>query len=899
MPNNVTIVIDHYDNYDIKKIDEVNVFTIRNGINLALITETWLKESVSDSVIDIPNFTLLRRDRTSQNHGGVCAYIRESQYKYKRLDDLNCCDDHECLWIYLRPTRLPRGFTCIIIAVIYHPPGADGKLFQDHLFQTLTLVESKYPNCGIIITGDFNRLNVTRLLNHFRLKQIVKIPTRNDATLDLILTNMHKFYNPPQGYPGFGLSDHNTIVATGKIAAQKNNTNKSITIRDQRKSRKLEMGRYLSSIDWTLILSPLDTCENMWSVLHEVVHSGLDPIMPEKQIRIHPADAPWRNQKLKSLIFNRQKAFNAHGVHSPQFKYYRNCVNRERKVCRAKYYESNIKQLKGEAARKWWNEVKRLSGIKSAGTNLSHQINVEGFTNLPPHEQANTIITAFPAPLAEYRISEPLERLPLEDPPKFLEVTEERVQKVLAKLNPHKAPGPENLPNWIFKEYSYPLALPVMKIINASYYEQQLPTIWKKASVSPLPKKNPVTILEKDLRPISLTPCISKVAEEFIVEDYVKPAILDIIDASQYGAIPNSSTTMALISMLHHWFINTDGNGATIRTILFDYRKAFDFIDYTILVKKLGNLNIPRSIINWIIDFLISHRTHRVKLADSCFSEWGHVPSGVPQGTKLGPWLFILMIQDLNINSPYLWKFVDDTTASEILPKGNVSTAQNIADHIKQWSEGNRLKLHPDKCKELRISFSKDPVVLDQVILNGKEVEIVESAKLLGVIISNNLTWHAHIKEVVKKASKRLYYLVQLKRARLPVRDLVLFYTSCVRSVMDYAVPAFYHSLPQYLKNELIRLEKRAISIINPGIDYSATGEILNIKPIEEHHNFLCKNLFDNVTKDPNHKLYDLLPQKHNWHHDLRNGHEFDIPHFNTNRTKNSFIFAMASKMFS
>ncbi|CAB3999917.1 RNA-directed DNA polymerase from mobile element jockey-like, partial [Paramuricea clavata] len=355
----------------------------------------------------------------------------------------------------------------------------------------------------------------------------------------------------------------------------------------------------------------------------------------------------------------------------------------------------------------------------------------------------------------------------IQDPPKFLEVTEERVQKVLEKLNPHKAPGPDNLPNWIFKEYSYLLALPVMKIINASYYEQQLPTIWKKANISPLPKKKPVTILEKDLRPISLTPCISKVAEEFIVEDYVKPAILDIIDASQYGAIPNSSTTMALISMLHHWFINTDGNGATIRTILFDYRKAFDFIDHTILVKKLGNLNIPRSIINWIIDFL-SHRTQRVKLADSCFSEWGLVPSGVPQGTKLGPWLFILMIQDLNINSPYMWKFVDDTTASEILPKGNVSTAQNIADYIKQWSEENRLKLHPDKCKELRISFSKDPVVLDQVILNGKEVEIVESAKLLGVTISNNLTWHAHIKEVVKKASKRLYYLVQLKRARLP-----------------------------------------------------------------------------------------------------------------------------------
>ena len=91
-----------------------------------------------------------------------------------------------------------------------------------------------------------------------------------------------------------------------------------------------------------------------------------------------------------------------------------------------------------------------------------------------------------------------------------------------------------------------------MKILNASYHEQIFPTTWKKADVSPLPKKKPVDTLEKDLRPISLTLCISKVAEEFIVEGYVKPAILNVIIHSQYGAIPNSSTTMALISMLHH-----------------------------------------------------------------------------------------------------------------------------------------------------------------------------------------------------------------------------------------------------------------------------------------------------------------------------------------------------------
>ena len=214
-----------------------------------------------------------------------------------------------------------------------------------------------------------------------------------------------------------------------------------------------------------------------------------------------------------------------------------------------------------------------------------------------------------------------------------------------------------------------------------------------------------------------------------------------------------------------------------------------------------------------------------------------------------------------------------------------------------QWLEENRLQLHPDKCKELRISFSQEPVALDQVKVDGKEVELVDSAKLLGVTISNNLTWNAHIKQVIKKARKRLYYLVQLKRARLPVEDLVLFYTSCVRSVMDYAVPAFFHSLPKYLKNDLIHLGKRAISIINPYVDYFEAGEVLNIKSIEEHHDLLCKNLFDKIVNNVNHKLSNLLPKKHYSCYGLRNEHKFDLPQFKTNRTRNSIVFAMASKM--
>ena len=164
-------------------------------------------------------------------------------------------------------------------------------------------------------------------------------------------------------------------------------------------------------------------------------------------------------------------------------------------------------------------------------------------------------------------MSTPLERRPLEDSPEFLKVTEERVQKVLEKRNPNKASGPDKIPDWFLKEYSYTIALPIMKILNLSFYEQSIPTAWKMADLVPLQQtKKRVNILEKDLRPILLTPCVSKVAEEFIVDDYVKPAVLEMIDKTQYGAIPYLSITMALINMLHHWYLGTDGNGSTVRT---------------------------------------------------------------------------------------------------------------------------------------------------------------------------------------------------------------------------------------------------------------------------------------------------------------------------------------------
>ena len=167
---------------------------------------------------------------------------------------------------------------------------------------------------------------------------------------------------------------------------------------------------------------------------------------------------------------------------------------------------------------------------------------------------------------------------------------------------------------------------------------------------------------------------------------------------------------------------------------------------------------------------------------------------------------------------------------------------------------------------------------------------MVENVKLLGLNISSDLTWNIHINETIKKASMRLYFLVQLKRAKAARTDLGLFYSSCIRSIMDYAVPVFHYSLPKYLMHELERIQKRAMAIICPGHSYHEALNILNFKELATHHDEICETLFDTIVNDNNHRLYKLLPAPHETTYSLRRARPFYLPRLKTDRFKNSFI---------
>ena len=266
------------------------------------------------------------------------------------------------------------------------------------------------------------------------------------------------------------------------------------------------------------------------------------------------------------------------------------------------------------------------------------------------------------------------------------------------KLNVTKAPGPDDIPTWVLRDFAGYLAKPVCCIFNTSVREGRLPSVWKSATARPIPKVSPPKEIKSDLRPISLTCVIGKELETHVVGwlwDIVRPQM----DPYQFGATSNCSTVHALVEMLHHWYSQTDDsrNKNFIHAVLVDYSKAFDRINPNILMGKLQKMGIPTFSLHWVMDFL-SNRSQIVKVGNS-LSDSLEIWGTVPQGTKLGVFLFLLMINDLKTNVP-TYKYVDDTT---------IYTITNNPDNNEvQCAMENYMKMYQKKTKEMFISFSKD-----------------------------------------------------------------------------------------------------------------------------------------------------------------------------------------------
>ena len=366
-----------------------------------------------------------------------------------------------------------------------------------------------------------------------------------------------------------------------------------------------------------------------------------------------------------------------------------------------------------------------------------------------------------------------MKQIPCTDPNRMkYYISEQDVCKELLNLKRGKAPGPDNIPSWILKDFAPELSSPITRIFNASIQESSVPKLWKEADVIPIPKVNIIKDAEKDLRPISLTTILSKTLEHFVTE-WIMKQINRLIDRRQIEALPGLSTTHALVSLFHHLYSLSDVPNQCVRILLLDFSEAFDRINNHFLMTKMEGMDIDPILMAWVRNFLTGRR-QRVKIG-KFVSSLEPVNGGVPQGTVLGPILFIIMINDLLMEYQARWKYVDDSTLTETITRDQPSSLQTTLNSINQWCETCDMRLNTKKCKELLICFWKHKPDVSPLILNNQPIEVVKSAKLLGLIFNDHLKWNDQVGQIVKKSSKRLYMLRLLNELVLTLKPLSLF----------------------------------------------------------------------------------------------------------------------------
>ena len=206
-----------------------------------------------------------------------------------------------------------------------------------------------------------------------------------------------------------------------------------------------------------------------------------------------------------------------------------------------------------------------------------------------------------------------------------------------------------------------------------------------------------------------------------------------------------------------------------------------------------------------------------------------------------------MYINDLTTPAP-MYKYVDDSTIFEICSGNVVATIQQSIDDVVKWTDDNDTRLNCDKCKEMIFDFSRNQGQssdAQDICINEKTLEKVYHIKMLGVTVSNDLTWNIHVDNIVSKAGKRLYMLYQLKRGGISQRELVQIYIAIIRPVLKYACPVWNTCLPLYLSEAIEMIQKRALRSIYPGMHYNDILLLLKLPRLKERRDGLCKTYFD------------------------------------------------------
>ena len=390
---------------------------------------------------------------------------------------------------------------------------------------------------------------------------------------------------------------------------------------------------------------------------------------------------------------------------------------------------------------------------------------------------------------------------------------------ILKSTNSSKAAGPDGIHGKVLKNCASSLAAPLTMLFNLSFVTGCIPTEWKLASVVPIHKKGDKGSVE-NYRPISLTSLVMKVFERCIRKELLS-ACEEKLDSRQHGFVNGKSCTTQMVPFTNNLALALN-NKSKMDIIYFDFAKAFDSVSHDIILRKLKYLYGVDGLMLQFIKSYLQGRQQQVVVGGSISSTLP-VQSGVPQGSILGPLLFVIFINDMFScvsEGTNIALYADDTKIwRDICSYDDQEVLQRDIDRLYAWSIENNMNFHPSKCKVLSVTLQRN--VLDNLpfnvycyMLNNTFIEHVSSHTDLGVNINSKLLWGSQCDSLVSKANSKLGLLMRTCHFTMDKRQKRSFYLTIVRSIFEHCSVIWCPQDAKHL-SKFEAIQKRAIKWIN------------------------------------------------------------------------------------
>lgn len=786
------------------------------------ITEVWDK-----STFVLNGYQpAIRKDRPDNIIGGGVMILIHDSLKIIERDVFVDQGFEDSVWCLLQTNDKKK----LLIGNCYRSPQSTGT--NNANLRALFEKASRMNVAHTLIMGDFNykeiewrtgivqgpdssdaRLFLNVVQDSF-LCQHVHSPTRfrqgnTPSTLDLIFTKEENDIQELISHPPLGKSDH--CVLAWEMCLTDNLKEKCTS----KPSLNLKAGNYqdmtyaLRQVNWSEM--EILNVEESWLWFKSKIKEGMDYFIPKFKSTCKAKNVmPWWNRKLEKQVKRKYKAWRNYKDTGEGFRRYTQARNTTLNLIRSTRREFETKLAK--TAKK---NPKAIAKYIRSQTKIKEKVTIllkkDGSCTDTDQEAAQVLQDFF----CSVFVDEDSGQLPyfpdLLQPDQQINnitITVEEVKHELEKLSEDKAPGPDGIPSLVLKSCSEALASPLCKIFAKSLDEGKLPLDWKNATVTPIFKKGTRKKAE-NYRPISLTSQVCKVFERIIktrLEAHFTTHRL--ISKHQHGFVQKRSCLTNLLETLERWTATLDKNSC-LDVIFLDYQKAFDSVPHKRLIKKLSAYGVKGNIITWIQDFLTG-RQQQVAVR-SATSDWQPVLSGVPQGSVLGPLLFIAYINELPaLVESEIKLFADDAKLFREIngPRDHVRLQSDL-DTLSKWSDDWLLKFNPVKCKTMHCGPSNPKKTY---LMQGVEIAETTSERDLGIVITNSLKATEHCQTAAKKGMSA-FRTLKTAFDEFTVENFTGLFNTYVRPHLDYCIQAVGPQLVQDI-DTLERVQRRATKMV-------------------------------------------------------------------------------------